>query len=184
MNTPKRQKRMDTDSEHGDQHSETGDSGSATGGELDESGEYEQDYDDDEFDPKNFIEEERSKLSALLEVLSDEELKRYEAARRCSLKLTDVEKTMGLVLGRNSKGSAAEIVSKLQKEIPSTFDEKTVVLITGLTKLYLAEILESARIIASEYGHDGRIQPRHLREAYRRMKHDGKLPGRSADGLA
>ena len=48
---------------------------------------------------------------------------------------------------------------------------------SGLVKLYLQEMIERTRIIAGERNEQGKIHPRHLREAYRRMKKENALPG-------
>lgn len=115
--------------------------------------EEEEEDEEDELDSaQHFIEEEFSKMSALLTTMSEEELSRFETARRCALKPKEVEKAMEMVLG----GSKVE--------------DKTVVVMAGLAKLYLIEVVELARVLASEEATQIRIQPRHLREAFRRLK--------------
>ena len=93
------------------------------------------------------------------------------------LKPKDLEKTMELVLGRNAKGAAERALAGVGGgEIP-IIDEKTVVVMGGLTKMYLQELIETACVVAGDRGESNRIQPRHLREAYRRMKRENKVPG-------
>jgi len=168
MDSKKKQKREGGDSEAAE----------SSGAEDKEEEEALAEEDDDEFDAKEFIHEEKSKLAALLQVLSEEELRRYEAARRSSLKPKDVEKTIELVLGRNAKGAAEKALMALGGEVPN-IDERTVAAMNCLTKMHLAEVIEQARLVASERREYGRIQPKHIREAYRRMKLAGRVPGSS-----
>jgi len=137
---------------------------------------------DDEFDPSDFIKEERSKLASLLEeAFTDDELKRFEAARRCALNVKEVKRTMSLVLGKDAKGSAKRAVGSGTAPSSIEVDDKTASLMAGLTKMYLAELIERACVVSAERGGALCIQPRHIREAYRRLKIEGRLPATSGD---
>ena len=129
---------------------------------------------EDDFDTEQFIEEQHSKILSIIGGLNESELSRYEAGRRTSLNRKEIEKTMQLVFAKNSKGEKFQ--SKSDKEEKSQpLDEEILVVMGGLAKLYLQELIETARKVANER-QSVKIQPRHLREAYRRMKKKGKVP--------
>ena len=172
----KKIKRAETDSgDDSEERDEVTTTGGDGGGDDQVLLDNQEEEEDDEFDARAFIEEERSKLSALLEVFTDEELKRFEAARRCALKPKDLERIMELVLGRHARGAAEKALAAVGGEVP-TIDERTIVVMGGLTKMYLQELIETACVVAGERGDSGRVQPRHLRESYRRMKLARKVP--------
>ncbi|XP_002978451.2 transcription initiation factor TFIID subunit 11 [Selaginella moellendorffii] len=57
------------------------------------------------------------------------------------------------------------------------------IVMSGLAKMFVGDVIETARIIMSEQQEEGPIRPRHLRQAYRRLKLEGKLPIRSRPSL-
>ena len=46
----------------------------------------------------------------------------------------------------------------------------------GVAKMFAGDVVEEARAVMEERQETGPIHPRHIREALRRMKNDGKLP--------
>ena len=66
---------------------------------------------------------------------------------------------------------------KLKVELKVTRD--MVIVMTGLAKIYVGNIVETARGVMVERGESGPIMPRHLREAYQRTR---KRIGGRAEG--
>jgi len=75
----------------------------------------------------------------------------------------------------------------------SNVGQKTAIVMAGISKIYAGELIEtgihpslvllaiqltviSARTVMDEWGETGPIRPRHLREAYRRLKSKNKVP--------
>ena len=54
--------------------------------------------------------------------------------------------------------------------------DKVCVIMAGLAKLFVGNIIERARSIMTDRGESGPIQCRHLREAFVIMREDGRLP--------
>eukprot|EP01116_Phalansterium_solitarium_P019897 TRINITY_DN5721_c0_g1_i1.p1 TRINITY_DN5721_c0_g1~~TRINITY_DN5721_c0_g1_i1.p1 ORF type:complete len:202 (-),score=7.68 TRINITY_DN5721_c0_g1_i1:95-700(-) len=103
---------------------------------------------------------DKAKVSALLELLSEEQRTRYEFSRRSRLKLSTVQELMKQVAG------------------PRTFNSTSVMVMAGIAKVYVGEIIETARQAQDEWVDPfGPLRPRHLREAHRRLSLTHKVPG-------
>ncbi|KAL6545415.1 transcription initiation factor TFIID subunit 11 [Orobanche gracilis] len=57
-------------------------------------------------------------------------------------------------------------------------DPMTIVM-SGMAKMFVGELVETARLVMAEREDTGPIRPCHIREAYRRLKLEGKIPKRS-----
>ncbi|CAN1225855.1 Transcription initiation factor TFIID subunit 11 [Linum grandiflorum] len=57
------------------------------------------------------------------------------------------------------------------------------IVVCGIAKMFVGEVVETARIVMAERRESGPIRPCHLREAYRRLKLEGKIPKRSVPRL-
>jgi hypothetical protein len=81
---------------------------------------------------------------------------------------------------KTSKGAAERLLQQTSHGEIQAVDDRVLVAVSGLTKMFLAEVIELARTVASEQRKPdepaGRIQPRHLREAHRRMQRKGRTP--------
>lgn len=83
----------------------------------------------------------------------------------------------------------------MQEVVRSKVNQKMAVVMAGIGKLFTGEIVEhgewslsaanhylnnvsffAARTAMEEWGEDGPLRPRHIREGYRRMKLAGKIP--------
>lgn len=136
---------------------------------------------DDKEDPK--IKRLRDKRTAeLKDKLVGEQLSRYEVYRSAGFNKNLVKRTM------QTAGATAALA------------ETSAVVLAGITKVFVGEVVElgnrrsllvfnsqptnsqnqtahtAARSIEDEWGDSGALQPKHVREAYRRLRAHGALP--------
>ncbi len=64
----------------------------------------------------------------------------------------------------------------MQSVCGSPVNVKMAIVMAGITKVFVGEIVETARTAMEEWGETGPIRPRHIREAYRRLRLAGKIP--------
>jgi transcription initiation factor TFIID subunit 11 len=100
-------------------------------------------------------EEDRQRLSALLSTFSKEQMHRYESFRRSHL---DRRKVKALV----KEVSGAKVSDELA------------VAMGGIAKIFAGELIELAREDMGDF--TGPIHPLHIRNAYRKLRLQGKLP--------
>ena len=102
----------------------------------------------------------------LLQHFSDGQLARFEAFRRSGLKASRVKKVMGTVY-------------------PSTIPHTMAIVMAGIAKVFVGELVESAILIQNELGQGAGLNdeaqgipllPSHIRTAYRRIKARGSVP--------
>lgn len=87
------------------------------------------------------------------------QLKRYENFRRSDLKKDKVRK---VCMALNPS------LGKVQ--------DPFIIAVKGLAKVFVGDVIESALEVRAQLGDTGALQPKHLREAYRRLRRDGALP--------
>jgi hypothetical protein len=120
---------------------------------------------DGELEAEDAERREKQKMSALLNALTPEQLKRYEHFRRSHFRRSEVSKIMLLATG-----------NKDAKTKPS---ERMTIVVGGAAKMFAGELVELAKKIAEERGSSTTsIQPSHLREAHRRLRRAGRVPKR------
>ena len=93
----------------------------------------------------------------LQEHFSEAQQDRYEAYRRSHLREGTVRKVMSAVTSLN-------------------MPKNTMVAVKGAAKLFVGELIEEARTVMDEQDEAGPIRPWHVREAYRRLQEEGKVP--------
>jgi len=121
-----------------------------------EGDEQEGDIPDVELD-KTDQEQEKERMRVLLSQFSEEQLKRYESYRRSGFSRTNIKKLM-------------------QSVTNSAISQTITIVMAGIAKVYVGELVESARTIMEEWGEEGPVRPKHIREAYRRLKQTGAVP--------
>ena len=89
--------------------------------------------------------------------LTPDQQRRYEAFRRSRLHPDDVRDIMKALSSRKVTKPAAIVVA-------------------GLTKLFVGDVVERARLIMEKRREKGPLCPRHLREAFRQLEQTGQLP--------
>ncbi|KAF5190993.1 Transcription initiation factor tfiid subunit [Thalictrum thalictroides] len=55
--------------------------------------------------------------------------------------------------------------------------------VSGIAKMFVGELVETARMVMNERRETGPIRPCHIREAHRRLKLEGKIPKKSVPRL-
>eukprot|EP01114_Cavostelium_apophysatum_P004716 TRINITY_DN1505_c0_g1_i1.p1 TRINITY_DN1505_c0_g1~~TRINITY_DN1505_c0_g1_i1.p1 ORF type:complete len:256 (+),score=72.18 TRINITY_DN1505_c0_g1_i1:12-779(+) len=114
---------------------------------------------DEEFsgsvDPSDDVAKSREIVSSL----TPEQESRYEMYRRSSFTRSNIKKIMQAVAGPNA-----------------VINQKMAIVMGGVAKIFVGEIVESARSMMDEAGESGPVRPRHIREAYRVLKQKGKVP--------
>jgi len=109
------------------------------------------------FDDEDIPMIEPSKVQLLLSQFTPEQNHRYEYYRRSNFPKANVKNIMQSVSG-------------------TTINQKMAIVMSGITKLFVGEIIETARTVQDEWEDIGAIRPRHIREAYRRLQQAGKIP--------
>jgi len=93
-----------------------------------------------------------------MQKFNPDQLDRYEMYRRSGFGKNSIKKVMQGITGSN-------------------VGQKTAIVMAGISKIYAGELIETARTVMDEWDETtGAIRPRHLREAYRRLKHKNKVP--------
>ena len=101
--------------------------------------------------------EEREKMQLLVSAFSNSQQDQYEVFRRSSFPKSGVRRIMQGVCG-------------------TTVSQNAVIAMAGITKVYVGEVVEAALQAREDMGEEGPLQPKHIREAVRRMKSRRKIP--------
>ncbi|BDA40398.1 probable transcription initiation factor TFIID subunit 11 at C-terminar half [Coccomyxa sp. Obi] len=110
--------------------------------------------------------ERQRKNKEVMKLLTEEQLDRYEAFRRSKLSSANMRKLL-----HNVTGQAPHF--------------NTTIVMCGIAKLFVGELVETARMVAAHQGDSGPLLPEHLREAYQQLDRQGRIPhrGRKPRGL-
>ncbi|KAL0355277.1 UNVERIFIED_CONTAM: Transcription initiation factor TFIID subunit [Sesamum radiatum] len=92
-------------------------------------------------------------------------MSRYESFRRSGFQKSNMKRLLTSITG------SAKI------SIPMT------IVVSGIAKMFVGELVETARVVMAERKDTGPIRPCHMREAYRRLKLEGKIPKKSVPRL-
>lgn len=106
-----------------------------------------------------------AKMQAILSQFTEEQMSRYESFRRAGFQKANMKRLLTSITGTQ------------KISIPIT------IAVSGIAKVFVGEVVETARTIMKERKETGPIRPCHLREAHRRLKLEGKIFKRTTSRL-
>uniref|UniRef100_A0A061RKH3 Transcription initiation factor TFIID subunit 11 n=1 Tax=Tetraselmis sp. GSL018 TaxID=582737 RepID=A0A061RKH3_9CHLO len=119
-------------------------------------------------DPEDQVDDEQREMEkiakrnrSILVKLNEKQLNQYEAYRRSKLETQSMKK---LIQAITQKHPAFNVN-----------DKNLTIVMCGVAKMYVGEIVEAARAIADSMGCDGPLQPSHIRAAYHHLDQRGKI---------
>ncbi|KAL8160762.1 hypothetical protein V2J09_002299 [Rumex salicifolius] len=98
---------------------------------------------------------------SILSQFTEEQMSRYESFRRSKFNKAKMIRLLVSISG--------------SQNIPV----KMTIAVSICAKMFVGDLVEKARVVMIERNDSGLIRPCHIREAYRRLKIEGKLPRRS-----
>ncbi|GAQ81577.1 Transcription initiation factor TFIID subunit [Klebsormidium nitens] len=112
------------------------------------------------FGRDTYQKEDPERMQQIFASMTEEQMRRYECFRRSGLSRPNLKRLMQSVSGSNVS-------------IPMS------IVMGGLSKMFVGDLVETAREVMTEWNETGPIRPTHIREALRRLKSGGKVPVRS-----
>ncbi|XP_020576271.1 LOW QUALITY PROTEIN: transcription initiation factor TFIID subunit 11-like [Phalaenopsis equestris] len=106
-----------------------------------------------------------AKMQAILAQFSPEQMSRYESFRRSGFQKSNMRRLLAAIVGSQKISVPMTIVG------------------SGIAKMFVGELVETGRIVMRERKESGPLRPCHIREAYRRLRREGKVPRKSVPRL-
>ncbi|XP_021752116.1 transcription initiation factor TFIID subunit 11-like isoform X1 [Chenopodium quinoa] len=117
-----------------------------------------------------------AKMQTILSRFTEEQMSRYESFRRSGFQRSNMKRVYLFHMFLLSY-LLVSITGSQKISVPMS------IVASGIAKMFVGELVETAKIVMSERKDSGPIRPCHIRESYRRLKLEGKVPKRSVPRL-
>lgn len=109
--------------------------------------------------------DKKIKMQEVLSKFTDDQMSRYESFRRSGFQKSNMRRLLASITGSQKISMPITIV------------------VSGIAKMFVGELVEMGKTVMMERNESGPLRPCHIREAYRRLKLEGKIPKRSIPRL-